>query len=148
MPKAKRARKPARKPARKSAARPARRRARAEILPAAAAAQGVSVSEIDDLRAELTRLKSSTKASRWNADPDDVRKSVGKLVLTLVEFIRRVLERQAIRRHEQGTLTPEETEAVGTALMRLEETIVEMAAAFGLDPGDLNLELGPLGKLY
>jgi hypothetical protein len=138
-----------RKPARKAVRRPASRRARAEVLPAAgAASQGVSVSEIDDLRAELTRLKSSTKASRWNAEPDDVRKSVGKLVLTLVEFIRRVLERQAIRRHEQGTLTPDETEAVGTALMRLEETIVEMAAAFGLDPGDLNLELGPLGKLY
>ena len=86
--------------------------------------------------------------SRWNAEPDDVRRSVGKLVLTLVEFIRRVLERQAIRRHESGTLSPEETEAVGMALMRLEETIAEMAGAFGLDPSELNLELGPLGKLY
>src|SRR5688500_11226995 len=105
---------PKRKIARKPAARTARARARAEIIPAAASpTQGVSVSEIDDLRAELTRLKSSAKASRWNADPDDVRKSVGKLVLTLVEFIRRVLERQAIRRHENGTLTPAETEAVG-----------------------------------
>ena len=109
---------------------------------------GVSVGEIDDLRAELARLQSAAKPSRWNAEPDDVRRSVGKLVLTLVEFIRRVLERQAIRRHEQGTLTPAETEAVGMALMRLEETIAEMAAAFGLDPKDLNLELGPLGKLY
>lgn len=73
---------------------------------------------------------------------------MAKLVLTLVEFIRRVLERQAIRRHEQGTLTPDETESVGMALMRLEDTISEMAAAFGLDPKELNLELGPLGKLY
>ena len=141
-----------RKPVRKTTRRPARpaapTRARAEVTPAPSASQGVSVREIDDLRAELTRLKSSTKASRWNAEPDDVRKSVGKLVLTLVEFIRRVLERQAIRRHEHGTLTPAETEAVGMALMRLEETIVEMAATFGLDPADLNLELGPLGKLY
>lgn len=109
---------------------------------------GVSVGEIDDLRAELARLQSAAKPSRWNAEPDDVRRSVGKLVLTLVEFIRRVLERQAIRRHEQGTLTPAETEAVGMALMRLEETISEMAATFGLDPKDLNLELGPLGRLY
>lgn len=140
---------PKRKIARTPARRSPRTRARAEIIPAAAShTHGVSVSEIDDLRAELTRLKSSAKASRWNAEPDDVRKSVGKLVLTLVEFIRRVLERQAIRRHENGTLTPAETEAVGMALMRLEETIVEMAATFGLDPGDLNLELGPLGKLY
>ena len=110
--------------------------------------RGVSVAEIDDLRAELARLQSVAKPSRWNAEPDDVRRSVGKLVLTLVEFIRRVLERQAIRRHEQGTLTPKETEAVGMALMRLEETIAEIAVMFGLDPKDLNLELGPLGKLY
>ena len=110
--------------------------------------QGVSVGEIDDLRAELARLQQVAKPSRWNAEPDDVRRSVGKLVLTLVEFIRRVLERQAIRRHDAGTLSPEETEAVGMALMRLEETITEMAGTFGLDPKDLNLELGPLGKLY
>jgi hypothetical protein len=109
---------------------------------------GLSVREIDDLRAELARLQAVAKPSRWNANQDDVRKSVAKLVLTLVEFIRRVLERQAIRRHEAGTLTPPETEAVGMALMRLEETIAEMAATFGLDPKDLNLELGPLGKLY
>ena len=139
---------PKRKIAPKTAGRRVRKPARAEIIPAPSPTQGVSVSEIDDLRAELARLKSSAKASRWNAEPDDVRKSVGKLVLTLVEFIRRVLERQAIRRHENGTLTPTETEAVGMALMRLEETIVEMAATFGLDPADLNLELGPLGKLY
>jgi hypothetical protein len=110
---------------------------------------GLSVREIDDLRSELARLRSaSTTPSRWNAPADDVRRSVAKLVLTLVEFIRRVLERQAIRRHEQGTLSPAEAEAVGTALMRLEETIAEMAAAFGLEPGELNLDLGPLGPLY
>lgn len=109
---------------------------------------GLSVREIDDLRAELARLQAVAKPSRWNANQDDVRKSVARLVLTLVEFIRRVLERQAIRRHEAGTLTPSETEAVGMALMRLEDTIAEMAATFGLDPKDLNLELGPLGKLY
>jgi len=111
-------------------------------------AAGLSVREIDDLRQELARLKSVARPSRWNPDADDVRRSVAKLVLTLVEFIRRVLERQAIRRHESGTLTPAETERVGLALMRLEETIAEMAGAFGLDPKDLNLELGPLGKLH
>ncbi|MDQ3071260.1 MAG: gas vesicle protein K [Acidobacteriota bacterium] len=117
--------------------------------PPADPSHSLSVSEIDDLREELTRLRmASQKPSRWNAEPDDVRKSVGKLVLTLVEFIRRVLERQAIRRHENGTLTPAEAEAVGTALMRLEETILEMAQTFGLKPEELNLELGPLGRLY
>lgn len=114
----------------------------------ASSAGALSVREIDDLRAELARLRATTTPSRWNAEPDDVRRSVGKLVLTLVEFIRRVLERQAIRRHEAGTLTPAEAEAVGTALMRLEDTIADMARAFGLDPQELNLDLGPLGRLY
>ena len=109
---------------------------------------GLSVREIENLQQELARLRAATQPSRWNADADDVRRSVAKLVLTLVEFIRRVLERQAIRRHEEGSLSPAETESVGTALMRLEETIAEMARAFGLDPQDLNLELGPLGRLY
>jgi len=109
---------------------------------------GLSVREIEDLQQELARLRAVAQPSRWNPNADNVRRSVAKLVLTLVEFIRRVLERQAIRRHESGTLTAAETEAVGMALMRLEDTITEMAATFGLDPKDLNLELGPLGKLY
>lgn len=70
-----------------------------------------------------------------------------QLVLTLVEFIRKLLERQAIRRMEGGTLTKKQTDDVGLALMRLEETIAELAAQFGLEPEDLNLDLGPVGKL-
>lgn len=99
------------------------------------------------MRAELERLAQSSAPPRWNADPDDVRRSVGKLVLTLVEFIRQLLERQAIRRMEAGTLTAEETESVGLALMRLEETVRELGAQFGLAPEDLTLDLGPVGKL-
>ena len=76
-----------------------------------------------------------------------VRLDTGELVLTLVEFIRRLLERQAIRRMEQKTLTRKEVEAVGEALMRLEETVREMGKKFGLTADDLNLDLGPLGKL-
>jgi regulator of sirC expression with transglutaminase-like and TPR domain len=106
----------------------------------------LEVEEIESLRAELDKL-SSAQPPRWNAHPDDVRRSVGKLVLTLVEFIRQLLERQAIRRMEAGTLTPEETEAVGLALMRLEETVRYVGAQFGLAPEDLNLDLGPAGKL-
>ena len=106
----------------------------------------MAIQEVESLRAELDRLAKSAPA-RWNADPDDVRKSVLKLVLTLVEFIRQVLERQAIRRMEANTLTPEETESVGLALMRLEETIRDLAEQFGLRPEDLNLDLGPIGKL-
>lgn len=106
----------------------------------------VAIQEVESLRAELQRLAKSAPA-RWNADPDEVRRSVLKLVLTLVEFIRQILERQAIRRMETNTLTAEEIEAVGLALMRLEETIRDLADQFGLRPEELNLDLGPIGKL-
>jgi hypothetical protein len=108
--------------------------------------ESLEFQEIESLRAELDRLSSSAPP-RWNADPEDVRRSVGKLVLTLVEFIRQLLERQAIRRMEAGTLSQDETEAVGLALMRLEETVRFVGGQFGLDPEDLNLDLGPIGKL-
>jgi hypothetical protein len=106
----------------------------------------IEVREIESLRAQLDRL-AAAPPPRWNANPDDVRKSVLKLVLTLVEFIRQILERQAIRRMEANTLTPEQTEAVGLALQRLEETIRDLAEQFGLRPEDLNLDLGPIGRL-
>ena len=69
------------------------------------------------------------------------------IALTLVEFIRRLLERQAIRRMESGTLTARQTEDVGRALMQLEETVREIAVTFGIPPEELNLDLGPAGKL-
>jgi hypothetical protein len=72
---------------------------------------------------------------------------VAKLVLTLMEFLRKLFEKQAIRRMEAGTLSAEETESLGLALMKLEETIIELARRFDLSPEDLNLDLGPLGRL-
>jgi phosphoribosylaminoimidazole-succinocarboxamide synthase len=72
---------------------------------------------------------------------------VAQLVLTLVEFIRKLLERQAIRRMEAGTLTAQQTEDVGRALMQLEETVRDLATQFGIPFDDLNLDLGPIGKL-
>lgn len=89
----------------------------------------------------------AAKPPRWNADPEDVRRSVLKLVLTLVELIRQLLERQAIRRMEAGTLSGDETENVGLALMRLQETILDLAKQFDISPDELTLELGPLGKV-
>ena len=77
----------------------------------------------------------------------DVQRSVAQLVLTIVEFLRRLMERQAIRRMEQKTLSRREVEAVGDALMTLEDTVREIGRKFGLTPEDLNLDLGPLGKL-
>lgn len=103
--------------------------------------------EVEALRRELERRLAERPAPRWNADPEDVQRSVARLVLALVEFLRQLFERQALRRVEDGTLTPAETEALGLALMRLEETIGDLAERFGLSPDDLNLDLGPLGRL-
>jgi Gas vesicle protein K len=104
----------------------------------------LQVKELESLRKELER---HAKPPRWNVDPQDVQKSVVRLVLALVEFLRKLLERQAIRRMESGTLTAEETEKIGQALMKLEETVQQIAKQFGLKPEELNLDLGPLGRL-
>ncbi len=105
--------------------------------------------EIEALRAQLEeRMRTAGEGvARWNASPEDAQRSVAALVLAVVEFLRKLMERQAIRRMEEESLTAEQVEAVGLALQRLEETVVELAARFGLRPDDLNLDLGPLGRL-
>jgi hypothetical protein len=111
---------------------------------------GLEISELTELkqlRKELERATAGRSPMRWNADPDEVQRSVVQLVLTLVEFIRRLLERQAIRRMEAGTLSAEQIEDVGRALMQLEETVHDLAARFGISPDELQLDLGPIGKL-
>ena len=102
--------------------------------------------EIAELRRELERVR-GVLPERVDVDPEGVEQGLAKLVLTLVEFLRQLLERQAIRRMDGGTLTDDEVERVGLALMRLEAKVRELADAFGLDPDDLNLGLGPIGKL-
>jgi hypothetical protein len=111
------------------------------------AGASIEIARVDALRDEMARLSRSAGPARWNANPEDVQRSVVKLVLTIVEFLRQLLERQAIRRMEAGTISAEETEAIGVALMRLEETVNDLGAQFGLTPEDLNLDLGPVGKL-
>lgn len=106
----------------------------------------LQIEELEDLRAEIER-QAAAQTPRWNADPEEVQRSVARLVLALVEFLRKLMERQAIRRMEAGTLDEEEIENLGLALMKLEETLHDIARRFGLDPEDLNLDLGPLGKL-
>jgi hypothetical protein len=103
--------------------------------------------DLESLRQELQRGFPERRPGRWNADPEEAQRALARLVLTLVEFLRKLMERQAIRRMEHGTLTPKEVEAVGLALLRLEETIAEMGERFGLTPEDLQLDLGPLGRL-
>ena len=101
--------------------------------------------EVEALRAELERRPQ--RMGRWNADPEDVQRSVVRLVLALVEFLRRLMERQAIRRMEAGTLSAEQIESLGLALMKLEGAVKDIAAQFGIEPEELNLDLGPLGRL-
>lgn len=84
---------------------------------------------------------------RIDADPEAVEKGLVSLVLTLVELLRQLMERQALRRVEQGSLTDEQIERVGSTLMALEARMAELRDHFGLTPEDLNLDLGPLGPL-
>ena len=98
------------------------------------------------LRDELRR-RVARETARWNAKPEEVQKSVAQLVLTVVEFLRELLERQALRRMDEETLSPEQVEAIGLALMKLEGVIDELAGRFGLTREELNLDLGPLGRL-
>jgi hypothetical protein len=107
----------------------------------------LEIAELEALRAELERRLPGEQTPRWNADPEEVQRAVVQLVLTLVDFIRKLLEKQAIRRMEADTLGPEEVENVGLALMRLEETVHDLARRFEIDPEKLNLDLGPLGRL-
>ena len=103
--------------------------------------------EVEALRAELERRVPASGPARWNADPDDVQRSVVRLVLALVEFLRRLMERQAIRRMEAGTLTAAQVESIGVALMKLEAAVADIAGQFGIPPEELNIDLGPLGRL-
>ena len=87
---------------------------------------------------------------RYRLDAEDTaeaERGLATLVLTVVELLRELMERQAIRRVEQGTVTAEQAECLGQALMRLDAQMDEMVARFGLEREDLNLDLGPLGTL-
>ena len=140
--------------------RPSKKRTR----PAADAPRPVTAAELRALRREIERriqpgashraggsaprrgstVRPKGTALRWNPETDDVQRSVAQLVLTIVEFLRKLMERQAIRRIGEKTLTRKEAEAVGLALMKLEETVQEIGKKFGLTAEDLNLDLGPL----
>ena len=90
---------------------------------------------------------SSGPNSRIDCSPENIEQGLAKLVLGLIELLRQLLERQAIRRMQGGSLTDQQVEEMGEALMKLETKIHELADHFGLTPADLNLDLGPLGSL-
>jgi uncharacterized protein YjiS (DUF1127 family) len=82
-----------------------------------------------------------------NADPEKVERGLAQLVLTLVELLRQLMERQALRRMETGALSDEQLDRLGETFLKLEQRMTELKAEFGLKDRDLNLNLGPLGDL-
>jgi len=96
--------------------------------------------------AELAEIAPALPA-RIDATPESIESGLGRLVLTLIEFLRQLLEHQAVRRMEGGTLSEEEIERLGLALMQLQERLEELKNQFGLTGEDLNIDLGPLGRL-
>ena len=97
----------------------------------------------EQLRQALT-FTESTIPERISADPETVENGLAKLVLSIIELIRRLLEKQALRRMDSGNLTEEEIERLGNALMKLEEKMKELQQVFGLTDDDLQLKLGPV----
>lgn len=107
------------------------------------------MTETDEVRMLEARLQDLAPAlgERIDAEAGDIESGVARLVLTVVELLRRALEHQAVRRMEGGGLSDAQVEQLGLALMRLEERLEDIKRVFGLEDGDLNLDLGPLGRL-
>src|ERR1700687_4614568 len=104
--------------------------------------RGIRVTPLEDSDAQ-----GGTIAGRIDCSPENIEQGLARLVLTLIELLRQLLERQAIRRMEGGSLSDEQVEQMGESLMKLEAKICELSKHFGLTPANLNLDLGPLGHL-
>jgi hypothetical protein len=109
--------------------------------------------DLDPFDAAIPRIEDAIPriddvlSRRVNADPENVERGLAQLVLTIVELLRQLMERQALRRIDDGTLTEEQIERLGRTFMALAERMEELRTQFGLDEDDLNLNLGPLGNL-
>ena len=97
--------------------------------------------------ADASRELGDALSRRINADPEGVERGLAQLVLTIVELLRQLMERQALRRMDDGSLTDDQIERLGQTFMKLSERMQELREEFGLDAEDLNLNLGPLGNL-
>ncbi|WP_295445225.1 gas vesicle protein K [uncultured Thiodictyon sp.] len=122
-------------------------KAQAALPPSAAPEPSDSMRPIN-LLADLLETKVAATSRRIDIDPQRVQQGLGQLVLTLVKLLHVLLERQAIRRMDGGDLSDDEIEQVGLTLMRQTEEIDRLRRLFDLEEEDLNLDLGPLGKLF
>lgn len=108
---------------------------------------GAPPSSDDDHPLAALEALATSLPQRINADPEKVEQGLARLVLTVVELLRHVLEHQAIRRMDGGTLSDQEVERLGLALLKLSQRMDELKTTFGLTDDDLNIDLGPLGRL-
>ncbi|MBI1902689.1 MAG: gas vesicle protein K [Planctomycetia bacterium] len=106
-----------------------------------------AIAWLDQGRGIRAERAAASEPQRIRFEPDNVRQGLMRLVLTLVEAVRELLERQALRRMEAGGLTDQEIERVGLTFMRLSQEVQRLRAEFDLSDEDLNLDLGPLGRL-
>jgi hypothetical protein len=106
-----------------------------------------AAAKVLSLHGDAGRVTRDEATRRISADPANVERGLAQLVLTLVELLRQLMERQALHRMEQGTLDDDEVERLGDTFMKLAERMDELKAEFGLRDEDLNLDLGPLGRL-
>jgi hypothetical protein len=102
--------------------------------------------KLDPFADELPRL-SDALTRRVNADPEGLERGLAQLVLTIIELLRQLMERQALRRIDGGSLSDEEIERLGLTFMELDKRMAQLRDEFGLTEEDLNLDLGPLGRL-
>jgi hypothetical protein len=102
--------------------------------------------DLDPFARDLRRLDDAL-TRRVEADPENVERGLAQLVLTIVELLRQLMERQALRRIDAGGLTDEQEERLGRTFMELDQRMADLRKEFGLTEEDLNLDLGPLGRL-
>lgn len=107
----------------------------------------VLIGDAAPVRAEELHRLESALSRRVAADPEGVEKGLAQLVLTIIELLRQLMERQAVHRMESGNLTDEQIERLGQTFMALAQRMDELKSVFGLEDEDLNLNLGPLGDL-
>jgi Gas vesicle protein K len=102
--------------------------------------------DLDLFASDRPRIEDAL-SRRVNADPENVERGLAQLALTIVELLRQIMERQALRRIEGGGLSDEQVERLGRTFMELDKRMEQLREEFGLDEADLNLNLGPLGNL-
>lgn len=105
------------------------------------------MSEEEREREQLRKHSRTNGKNRLELEPDTVERDLIKLVLTVVELLRQLMERQAVRRFDTGELDEDQEERIGLTLMLLDDRMAELRERYGLRPEDLNLDLGPLGPL-